>query len=141
MRFRKLPVEIEVETQVEEETEIRTPEGILQASPGDIIVRGVHGELYPVKPLIFAKTYIPADPDDVDAFCFYDSLTPEGVQVITEDKDGVVNITGVHVREQDLRKEEWEHATEFVREFSRALGISDPPENRDDTDEDGREYA
>ena len=30
------------------------------ASPGDWIVRGVQGEVYPVKPHIFAATYEPA---------------------------------------------------------------------------------
>jgi hypothetical protein len=29
----------------------------MHASPGDYIIRGVHGEFYPVKPDIFAKTY------------------------------------------------------------------------------------
>lgn len=37
--------------------EIRTREGVLRANPGDWIVRGIHGELYPVKPEIFDATY------------------------------------------------------------------------------------
>lgn len=36
---------------------IRTLEGIMQASEGDIIIQGVQGELYPCKPDIFAATY------------------------------------------------------------------------------------
>ena len=39
---------------------IRTTEGTLIAEPGDWIIRGIHGELYPCKPDIFAATYEPA---------------------------------------------------------------------------------
>lgn len=40
---------------------IGTLEGIMIASPGDWIIRGVKGEIYPCKPDIFAATYDPAD--------------------------------------------------------------------------------
>lgn len=36
---------------------IRTLEGEITASPGDYIIRGINGELYPCKPDIFEKTY------------------------------------------------------------------------------------
>jgi hypothetical protein len=36
---------------------IRTLEGTHLATPGDFIIRGVKGELYPCKPDIFAATY------------------------------------------------------------------------------------
>ena len=36
---------------------IRTLEGTHMASPGDYIIRGVKGELYPCKPDIFEQTY------------------------------------------------------------------------------------
>lgn len=36
---------------------IATWEGTLQSSPGDWIIRGVKGELYPVAPEVFAATY------------------------------------------------------------------------------------
>ena len=39
---------------------IRTLEGEMTASPGDWIIRGVKGELYPCKPDIFQQTYDPA---------------------------------------------------------------------------------
>lgn len=39
---------------------IKTLEGTHEAAPGDWIIRGVHGEHYPCKPDIFAKTYEPA---------------------------------------------------------------------------------
>lgn len=40
---------------------IGTLEGEMQANPGDWIIRGVKGELYPCKPDIFEATYEPAD--------------------------------------------------------------------------------
>lgn len=36
---------------------IFTLEGVMRANPGDWIIRGVKGELYPCKPDIFAATY------------------------------------------------------------------------------------
>jgi len=36
---------------------IHTLEGIMRASKGDWIIKGVNGELYPCKPDIFKKTY------------------------------------------------------------------------------------
>lgn len=39
---------------------IKTLEGTMEARPGDWIIRGVKGELYPCKPDIFAVTYEPA---------------------------------------------------------------------------------
>ena len=41
--------------------EIDTLEGTMTAQPGDWIVCGVRGELYPCKPDIFAETYEPAE--------------------------------------------------------------------------------
>ena len=36
---------------------IATLEGVMQAKPGDYIIRGVSGEFYPCKPDIFEATY------------------------------------------------------------------------------------
>jgi len=36
---------------------IETLEGVMSAQPGDWIIRGVKGELYPCKPDIFEATY------------------------------------------------------------------------------------
>lgn len=36
---------------------IKTLEGVMTASPGDWIICGVNGEIYPCKPDIFEKTY------------------------------------------------------------------------------------
>ncbi len=36
---------------------IRTREGDHEACPGDVVMRGVEGELYPIPPSIYAKSY------------------------------------------------------------------------------------
>lgn len=36
---------------------IMTKEGTMRASPGNYIIRGVHGEFYPCEASIFKKTY------------------------------------------------------------------------------------
>lgn len=41
----------------EEGLKIYTLEGVMNASVGDFIIRGVQGELYPCKPDIFTQTY------------------------------------------------------------------------------------
>ena len=41
--------------------EIVTLEGRMRANPGDWIIQGVKGELYPCKPDIFEATYQPVD--------------------------------------------------------------------------------
>ena len=40
---------------------IQTLEGVLLASPGDYIIRGIKGEIYPCKPDIFEATYEPVE--------------------------------------------------------------------------------
>lgn len=41
--------------------DIQTMEGMIHASPGDWIIRGVKGEMYPCKPDIFGATYEKVD--------------------------------------------------------------------------------
>lgn len=55
-KYRKRPVVVEA-YQTEVEMIIPTLEGDHHVSPGDYIITGVHGEQYPCKPDIFAKTY------------------------------------------------------------------------------------
>ena len=43
------------------EFEIETLEGTMLASPGDWIIRGVKGELYPCKDSVFQLTYEPVE--------------------------------------------------------------------------------
>lgn len=54
--YRKRPVVIQA-VRIDEPFEVDTLEGTHQGSPGDYLIRGVEGELYPCKPAIFAKTY------------------------------------------------------------------------------------
>lgn len=42
---------------IPERLSIRTLEGYVNASPGDVIIQGVEGEFYPCKPGIFGATY------------------------------------------------------------------------------------
>lgn len=67
MKFRKCPVEVEAH-RTPVALDIPTLEGLMHAEPGDWIVTGVHGERYPCKPDIFAKTYEPADADAEEAW-------------------------------------------------------------------------
>ena len=41
--------------------EIKTLEGVMTASVGDYIIKGLRGEFYPCKPDIFEETYEPAE--------------------------------------------------------------------------------
>jgi hypothetical protein len=55
-KYRKKPVVIDA-FQTETELQIETLEGTMTASPGDFIIKGVKGEIYPCKPDIFWLTY------------------------------------------------------------------------------------
>lgn len=55
-RARKRPVWIEYREAGHGEV-INTREGTLMAQPGDLIIRGVEGEMYPIGREIFEKTY------------------------------------------------------------------------------------
>ena len=76
MRYRKKPVEIEAVQWTGENLEeieefakgalvrrgpvniaISTLEGLMEASKGDYIIKGITGEFYPCKPDIFKATY------------------------------------------------------------------------------------
>lgn len=43
---------------------IETLEGVMTADPGDWVICGVQGELYPCKPDIFEATYEPCSPSE-----------------------------------------------------------------------------
>lgn len=53
---RKKPVEVEAK-RAAERVRIDTREGTVVAEPGDVVIRGVEGEVYPCDPDIFAATY------------------------------------------------------------------------------------
>lgn len=68
MKYRKKPVVIDA-YQATEEMKIDTLEGVMTASPGDYIITGVKGEVYPCKPDIFEMTYeaVEESEEQVDA--------------------------------------------------------------------------
>ena len=55
-QYKKKPVVVDA-YQTDQEVEIETLEGVMLASKGDYIIKGIGGELYPCKPEIFLKTY------------------------------------------------------------------------------------
>jgi hypothetical protein len=57
----KRPGEVGSAVRFDPDLVIHTLEGEHRANPGDWIIRGVKGELYPCKPDIFAITYEPVD--------------------------------------------------------------------------------
>ena len=68
---------------------IKTLEGTMPATPGDIIIKGVNGEFYPCKPDIFEKTYeiIKDKPTSVELVeTKHDLLTTKYTKVL-EEKD------------------------------------------------------
>jgi hypothetical protein len=55
-QYTKKPIPIKA-VQVHTEVEILTLEGVMKAWPGDYVIRGVKGEIYPCKKEIFEETY------------------------------------------------------------------------------------
>lgn len=59
-KYRKKPVIVEA-FQTRTRQVIHTLEGDMTANPGDWIITGVKGEIYPCKPAIFDMTYEPVE--------------------------------------------------------------------------------
>lgn len=91
---------------------IETLEGTMECSPGDWIIRGVQGELYPCKPDIFEATYEPAEPEIHDLFCDRLNL----VTLIETDKPSVYKTERLCVCREtaELRASEWSKAEKFL---------------------------
>ena len=52
----KKPIPIRC-VQIDEAFEVETLEGVMKGQPGDWLVIGIHGEMYPIADEIFKKTY------------------------------------------------------------------------------------
>ena len=52
----KKPVEVET-VAMSVPFEVDTPEGVMAGRPGDVLIRGVEGELYPCSESVFEETY------------------------------------------------------------------------------------
>jgi hypothetical protein len=55
-KAKKKPIAIRC-TQINEPFEVETLEGLMKGQPGDWLVVGVNGEMYPIANDIFKKTY------------------------------------------------------------------------------------
>lgn len=65
-KYRKRPIVIEARKATEIER-IQTLEGFVTAYPGDYVICGNYGDLYPCKPDIFEKTYDPVEEGDPES--------------------------------------------------------------------------
>ena len=79
-KYRKKPVEIDAAqwfskghcpvwaqyavTEYDRGFTVKTLEGIMRGDPGDWIIKGVEGEIYPCKPSVFAATYDLVESED-----------------------------------------------------------------------------
>lgn len=76
------------------EFQIKTLEGWHTATLGDYIIRGVHGEFYPCKPDIFAKTYeAPEQPPEPRA----EQALPDDVAYFIRTVHSCLNVSGYGV--------------------------------------------
>lgn len=62
-KCRKRPVVVEFRPGIVGE-EIHTREGVLRAQDGDLVIRGIEGEVYPIGREIFERTYEVIDDED-----------------------------------------------------------------------------
>lgn len=81
---------------------IYTLEGVMDALPGDWIIRGVQGEHYPCKPDIFAATYEPAELQERRKA---DNQEPAGYHVIRE--CGKVGCSVTTLEEAEKTRDFW----------------------------------
>ena len=58
--YKKLPVVIKA-TWIMEKFEVETLEGTMKGKPGDFLIKGIKGELYPCDKHIFMETYEEVD--------------------------------------------------------------------------------
>lgn len=116
VEIQKRPVTVDVR-RAEPGEEIQTREETLKAEPGDLIIEGVEGEVYPIGPEILAQTYVPVGDDALD---LYRELLPPGVRVDLETSDDVTKLSGVYVDRRGLTDEEKDEAVEFARKLIRS---------------------
>jgi hypothetical protein len=91
---------------------INTPEGILLADEGDWIVKGTHGEFYPVKPDIFATVYDEYAPDDEEL----QSSIPVSSSLAYDEPGQLIGVAAVNSKRHEIHivvtKQEWVEALE-----------------------------
>jgi hypothetical protein len=65
--FTKLPLPIKAR-RLKKTVQVKTLEGTMIGNPGDWLITGVNGEVYPCKDEVFRKSYHPTGPDKC-SFC------------------------------------------------------------------------
>lgn len=60
--FTKLPIPIRAR-RLKNAVQVKTLEGTMIGNPGDWLIEGVNGEMYPCKDEVFRKSYSPTGPD------------------------------------------------------------------------------
>jgi hypothetical protein len=86
---------------------ISTLEGIMLADEGDWIIKGTHGEFYPVKPDIFAANYVEDVPND-------GPVIPVAMSLLYDKPEELVGRASVNPETSEVHivisKEEWTEA-------------------------------
>jgi hypothetical protein len=86
---------------------LKTLEGEMVVSPGDWIIQGVNGEIYPCKPDIFEATYLPVNhPKPLEDDVIYISIRSEKIC-----KDVVLTVDQIEA-ERYPEKNLWLHVKE-----------------------------
>lgn len=111
---------------------IKTLEGIMEASPGDWIIKGIKGEFYPCKPDIFEATYEPAALEATaspvtDSYWHSIDTAPEDLHVILATTGGHVG-EALMLRDEDTGEQKWTWAGGPVSRFHIPLGWRHMPE-------------
>lgn len=75
--------------------EIKTPEGVVIASAGDYVIKGVAGEFYPCKPHIFHETYEPLEETDREPGVYPAKAVRKGDEIMYCGKVYAIMNTGV----------------------------------------------
>lgn len=104
---------------------ITTLEGVMTAQPGDWIIRGVKGELYPCKPDIFAATYDQVAPTTAGT----SALQPHQQRVVDEKRDldeklgklGTFFETPIFAGLDEEERQRLEHQQAAMQEYSTIL--------------------
>ena len=96
--YRKKPLVIQA-CQIDEEFEVETLEGTMRGNPGDWLIKGVKGEVYPCADDIFRATYEPCG-DNVD------------------EEDSTASCTGRSLLDRCLHLYAWDDAPEEYRALS-----------------------
>ena len=110
-RYRKRPVVIEA-AELEDEIVIKTREGELKGYPGDKLIKGIEGEIYPCDPEIFDKTYDLVDDETTD------DIVKSALEALETEPSNLDHVHTVYIKSTD----EWVTLEELAdRTIKRSL--------------------